>query len=91
MRWLETISNAWDDFQASRTRDAVYGYLDAVFAIVEHYKMRRRTKDFCGMRLNLLVCPLTKMLMHLLPSFAARAPIAPIVRRSANGRGHCGT
>ena len=44
MRWLETISSAWDDFQASRTRDAVYGYLDAVFAIVEHYKMRRRTK-----------------------------------------------
>ena len=44
MRWLERISSAWDDFQASRARDAVYGYLDAVFAIVEHYKMRRRTK-----------------------------------------------
>jgi hypothetical protein len=43
MRWLERIGSAWDDFQASRTRDAVYGYLDAVFAIVEHYKMRRRT------------------------------------------------
>jgi len=25
-------------------RDAVYGYLEAVFAIVEHYKVRRRTK-----------------------------------------------
>jgi hypothetical protein len=25
-------------------RDAVYGYLDAVFAIVEHYTVRRRTK-----------------------------------------------
>ena len=44
MRWLERISSAWDDFQTSRTRDAVYGYLGAVFAIVEHYKMRRRTK-----------------------------------------------
>jgi hypothetical protein len=44
MRWLERISSAWDDFQASRTRDAVYGYLDAVFAIVEHYRVRRRTK-----------------------------------------------
>jgi len=43
-RWLESISNAWDDFQASRARDAVYGYLEAVFAIVEHYKVRRRTK-----------------------------------------------
>ena len=44
MRWLERISGAWDDFQESRMRDAVYGYLDAVFAIVEHYKVRRRTK-----------------------------------------------
>ena len=41
---LERISSAWDDFQASRARDAVYGYLDAVFAIVEHYRVRRRTK-----------------------------------------------
>ena len=43
-RRLEKIRDAWDDFQASRARDAVYGYLDAVFAIVEHYKVRRRTK-----------------------------------------------
>jgi hypothetical protein len=43
-RRLEGISSAWDDFQASRMRDAVYGYLDAVFAIVEHYRVRRRTK-----------------------------------------------
>jgi hypothetical protein len=44
MRWLERISSAWDHFQASRTRDAVYGYLDAVFAIVKHFKVRRKTK-----------------------------------------------
>ena len=43
-RRLEKIRDAWDDFQASRARDAVYGYLEAVFAIVEHYKVRRRTK-----------------------------------------------
>ena len=42
-RRLEKIRDAWDDFQASRARDAVYGYLGAVFAIVEHYKVRRRT------------------------------------------------
>jgi hypothetical protein len=41
---LEKIRAAWDDFRASRARDAVYGYLEAVFAIVEHYKVRRRTK-----------------------------------------------
>jgi hypothetical protein len=43
-RRLEKIRDAWDDFQANRARDAVYGYLEAVFAIVEHYKVRRRTK-----------------------------------------------
>jgi hypothetical protein len=41
---LKKIRDVWDDFQASRTRDAVYGYLEAVFAIVEHYKVRRKTK-----------------------------------------------
>jgi hypothetical protein len=40
---LEKVAHAWDDFQASRARDAVYGYLEAVFAIVAHYRMRRRT------------------------------------------------
>jgi hypothetical protein len=42
-RWLQKVRDAWDDFQASRARDAVYGYLEAVFAIVEHYRVRRRT------------------------------------------------
>jgi hypothetical protein len=41
---LKKIRDVWDDFQASRTRDAVFGYLEAVFAIVKHYKVRRRTK-----------------------------------------------
>ena len=41
---LEKIRDAWNEFQAKRARDAVYGYLEAVFAIVEHYKVRRRTK-----------------------------------------------
>jgi hypothetical protein len=45
IRWrFEKIRDAWNDFQASRTRDAVYGYLEAVFAIVKHYKVRRKTK-----------------------------------------------
>ena len=40
---LEKIRDALDDFQASRVRDAVYGYLEAVFALVSHYKTRRKT------------------------------------------------
>jgi hypothetical protein len=43
-RRLEKIRAAWSEFQASRARDAVYEYLEAVFAIVEHYKVRRKTK-----------------------------------------------
>jgi hypothetical protein len=41
---LEAAREAWDDFQASRARDAVYEYLGAVFETVMHYKVRRRTK-----------------------------------------------
>jgi hypothetical protein len=43
-RRLEELRHAWDVFQASRARDAVYGYLEAVFAIVKHFKVRRKTK-----------------------------------------------
>jgi hypothetical protein len=41
---LMSVSDAWDDFQESRARDAVYKYLAAVFEVVVHYKGRRRTK-----------------------------------------------
>src|SRR6266852_8155150 len=41
---LGDVCNAWDDFQENRSRDAVYGYLRAVFSIVKHYSARRRTK-----------------------------------------------
>jgi hypothetical protein len=43
-RKLEMIQDAWSVFQASRARDAVYEYLEAVFAIVTHYKVRRKTR-----------------------------------------------
>src|SRR5581483_10791790 len=42
--WLQKVHLAWQQFQADRARDAVYDYLEAVFAIVLHYKVRRRTK-----------------------------------------------
>lgn len=41
---LVMVCNAWDDFQECRTRDAVYGYLKAVFDVVVECKGRRRTK-----------------------------------------------
>ena len=50
-RWEDRLSqrivmvcDAWDDFQECRERDAVYGYLKAVFALVAECKGRRGTK-----------------------------------------------
>jgi hypothetical protein len=43
-RWLEKIHGAWGEFQGSRERESVYIFLDRVFEIVMHYKVRRRTK-----------------------------------------------
>jgi hypothetical protein len=43
-RRLAKVSDAFDEFQESRVRDAVYGYLKAVFALVADCKGRRRTK-----------------------------------------------
>jgi hypothetical protein len=44
-RRLEKVRYSWDNFQVSRARDAVYGYLEAVFAIVDHYKARRSADE----------------------------------------------
>jgi hypothetical protein len=41
---LVMVCNAWDDFQECRKRDAVYGYLKAVFALVVDCTGRRQTK-----------------------------------------------
>ena len=71
-RWLEKIRDAWDDFQASRTRDAVYGYLEAVFAIVMHYKVRRKTKKLLRHAFEFADLPFDKNADPFLPSFAAR-------------------
>lgn len=43
-RRLMSVSDAWDDFQENRQRDAVYGYLKAAFSLVVDYKGRRKTK-----------------------------------------------
>jgi hypothetical protein len=41
---LVMVCNAWEDFQECRKRDAVYGYLKTIFALVVDCKGRRRTK-----------------------------------------------
>ena len=56
-RWLEKIRRASGDFQRSRARDAIYGYLEAVFAIVMHYKVRRRTARLLQHAFKFADCP----------------------------------
>jgi hypothetical protein len=57
---LEKIRDAWDDFQASRVRDAVYGYLEAVFALVSHYKTRRKTNKLLRHAFQFSILPFDK-------------------------------
>jgi hypothetical protein len=59
-RWLEKVHRAWCDFQSSRRRDGVYEYLEAVFAIVEHYRVRRRTKRLLRRAFEFANLPLEK-------------------------------
>jgi hypothetical protein len=43
-RRLIKVSDAWDDFQESRVRDAVFKYLAVVFDVVMDHRGQRRTK-----------------------------------------------
>jgi hypothetical protein len=61
---LGDVCDAWDDFHENRSRDAVYGYLRAVFSIVKHYNGQRRTKrlirrafKFAGLRTDMNADP----------------------------------
>jgi hypothetical protein len=54
------VCDAWDDFQECRERDAVYGYLKTVFAVVVDYKGRRRTKRLLRRAFQFAGLPLDK-------------------------------
>ena len=59
-RWLEKVRCAWGEFQASRARGAVYDYLAAVFGMVMHYKVRRRTNRLLRRTFEFADLPLDK-------------------------------
>jgi hypothetical protein len=75
-RWLEKVSNAWDEFQASRARDTVYGYLEAVFGIVDHYRTRRRTNKLLRHAFEFADQPLDKN----------ADPFTAVIRCTCNGQ-----
>jgi hypothetical protein len=41
---LEVVARAWDEFQRSCSRDAIYPFLQRVFSLVERYEQRGRVK-----------------------------------------------
>jgi hypothetical protein len=52
-RDLERVQEAWDDCQADRRRDAIYGYLKAVYDLVNWRSAERREVDRARQALRL--------------------------------------
>jgi hypothetical protein len=67
-RRLEKVHDAWNEFQANRARDAVYGYLSSVFVTVVHYKVRRKTKKLLRHAFGFSKHLSTRKRIHLAPS-----------------------
>jgi hypothetical protein len=70
---LLRVQIAWDDCQASRARDAIYGYLTAVFNLVAWWTAERRALERAYQALRLQsMCP-----------FDAEEPFAAVTRCTA--------
>jgi hypothetical protein len=67
---LLRLQTAWDDCQASRARDAIYGYLSAVFDLVAWWMVENRALEraYQSQRLQSM-CP-----------FDAEEPFAAVIR-----------
>jgi hypothetical protein len=71
---LVRLRNAWEDCQASRERDAVYGYLSAVFDLIAWWVAEDRALERAHWALRLQrICP-----------FDGEEPFAAIIRCTAN-------
>jgi GNAT superfamily N-acetyltransferase len=57
---LRHVSDVWEDFQETRDRDAVYDFLAAVFAIVQHYRRKGHTKKLIRRAFEFAELPLDK-------------------------------
>jgi hypothetical protein len=66
---LTNICQAWDDFQTSRDRNAVYRYLRSVYSVVTRCRSRRHTRrlmqracDFAGLAFDKGADPFTTVI-----------------------------
>jgi hypothetical protein len=73
---LRSVSNAWDKLQDDRCRDAVYGYLRAVFALVKRYGGRRRTRRLVRRAFKFAGLPVDK----------AAEPFTAVIRCTSEGK-----
>jgi hypothetical protein len=90
-RDLERVQDAWDDCQTDRRRDAIYGYLEAVYDLVNWWSAEGcevdRTRQ--GLRLRgLLPWPREDVMLRL--SAALPIPRGRTNERGANGAESCG-
>ena len=73
---LRSVSDAWDKFQDDRCRDAVYGYMSAVFALVKRYGGRRRTRRLVRRAFKFAGLPADK----------AADPFTAVIRCTSDGK-----
>jgi hypothetical protein len=71
---LMRIQNAWDESQARRERDAIYGYLSAVFELVAWWMAENRALERAQRALRM---------RHIIP-FDQEEPFAAIIRCTAD-------
>ena len=70
---LLRLQNAWEECQASRERDAIYGYLSAVFDLVAWWTAENRALDRAHS---------AQRLLHIIP-FENEEPFAAIIQCTA--------
>ena len=70
------MSDAWEKFQEDRGRNAVYGYLKSVFALVKRYGGRRRTKRLVRRAFRYAGLPVDKY----------ADPFAAVIRGTSDGK-----
>jgi hypothetical protein len=73
---LARVSDAWEKFQDSRARDAVYGYLRAVFVLVKRYGGRRQTRRLVRRAFKFAGLPVDK----------AAEPFTAVIRCTSEGK-----
>jgi len=58
---LERLESEWDSYQATRDRNGIYRYLNAVFELVEWWAQERKAKEYAQQAIRLQRPPVPKI------------------------------